>query len=134
MLIKQAAVATCLLLSLTSAVSAQSKEERLERARRLYSCFSFFSAGSKSTSDISQREKLRRISSAFLIKATSEVLEADDNKDPTNTDLAQKYGQIGSADFKAFMDNVSLLPSEQARNEKIGEFTKGCASSIGAQI
>ena len=134
MLNKQTTLAFCLFLSLTSAVSAQSKEERLEKARRLYSCFSFFSAGSRSTTDIAEREKLRRISSAFLIKATSEVLEADDNKDPTNTELAQKYGRLGSADLKAFMDSVSLLPSQHEQNEKIGEFTKGCTSVIGVSL
>jgi hypothetical protein len=130
------------LLSLALVGCAQNKPDlggetannlRLKKAQHLYSCFSFFSNGSKVTTDPEQRAKLGRVSNMFLTKATIEVVAADEDKDPSNTQLAKKYGQLGQKDFRDFMTSVDKLKSEKERTDALNGFTNSCAKEVGVQ-
>jgi len=104
----------------------------LTKARLLYSCFHFFSEGSREAAE-EQKEKLRRIANQFLMRATSEVAAADTDKNPANTELAQRIGAQGKTDFRSLMDQVDRLPTQTERNQRIGQFANSCSAAIGVK-
>lgn len=123
----------CICISATRQVIAEPTpevEQRLLKARLLYTCFSFSKAMFESSSDPEQKAKLRRISTNFLALATSEVVAVDEDKNPLNTELEQKYGKLGQSDFMEFLNKVKTLPTEKERNEKLGEFASSCLSAV----
>lgn len=109
-----------------------SSDAHLSKARLLYSCFSFTRAMSQSTADVTQQDKLRNLSNNFLIIATSEVVAADEDHNPLHNDLALQYGKLGESDFKALLDKVIALPTEQESNAKLGEFAHLCSTAVEA--
>ena len=82
----------------------------------------------EASTDPDQKEKLRKISNMYLILATNEVVAVDEDKNPLNTELAQKYGKLGESDFKELLNQVGALSTENERNVKFGEFANRCMS------
>lgn len=84
----------------------------------------------EASSDPEQKTKLRTISNNYLIFATNEVVAVDEDKNPLNTKLAQKYGKLGESDFRELLSKVKMLPTDQERNAKLGEFANSCLSAM----
>jgi len=84
----------------------------------------------EASSDPEQKTKLRTISNNYLILATNEVVAVDEDKNPLNTELAQKYGKLGESDFRELLSKVGTLPTDKERNGKLGEFANSCLTAM----
>ena len=89
-----------------------------------------FKAGSGSP-DPAQKEKLVRISNQFLMRATSEVVALDTDKNPANTELAARVGRQGLENLKSFLSQVDGVTDSNERNSMMGQFANACASAAG---
>ncbi len=101
----------------------------VEKARLLYACFHFANEGSKGAAP-PQQEQLRRIAMKFLALATQEVVAADPDKNPLNTQLATQTSAEGKADFVGMITEASKLPTADETNARIGQFANSCTKAM----
>ncbi len=113
------------------AAADEPSEMLVSRIRALYSCRSYFSVLSQAATNLQERERLRRISAAYLAVATQEASAADPNKDMGNVGFAVRLKGQGDADFNAFLSRVSSLRTEDERFAELGAFGKNCKSMSG---
>jgi len=99
------------------------------KARLLYACFHFANEGSRGAAS-PQKEQLRRVAMNFLAVATQEVVAADPDKNPLNTQLATQTSAEGKADFVAMMNEASKLATADETNARIGQFANSCTKAM----
>lgn len=103
---------------------APALDERLGLARHLYVCSKFY-LGMAKTTEGDKQKRARDLGLRYMLEATKDVVDVDEDPRPENTELARQYSKLSQQDLDEFMQGLSEQ-SDEERVQRMQQFMGAC--------